>query len=292
MAHPSIPTAHRRSALRWRHGCLWNNKLAKRWGKSNTDKCPLCGEPDSAGHITGSCRHPEMQRMYIERHHHTGRILLRAIAKGSMGGDLVMADLGTRDKCTSDGAPVLEKNIVPPSLLPPFPPDAGSESTPNSKTKMQPDALLVHNASPCRSCECNCTKGHCPGCKPNISFTIVEFKYCRDTAPQDQLTACMQKHAQLSQQLQLNCYGQQHIKTLPILVGTSGTVYNSHTLDNMEALGISPYHAKKCASKMHLEAIKFLHSIIQTRRRLEHFPSGHPDENINRIRQQKRQRPP
>ena len=40
-----------------------------------------------------------------------------------------------------------------------------------------------------------------------------------------------------------------------LLIGHSGTIYTSHTLDNMKQLGISTFHARKCALKMHVDAI-------------------------------------
>ena len=45
------------------------------------------------------------------------------------------------------------------------------------------------------------------------------------------------------------------VEIVPILIGHSGTIYTSHTLDNMKKLGISTYHARKCAPKMHVDAI-------------------------------------
>ena len=52
-------------------------------------------------------------------------------------------------------------------------------------------------------------------------------------------------------------------------VTLSGAIYASHTLNNMKQLGISNYHARKCAPKMHVDAINHLHSIVKTRRHLE-----------------------
>ena len=74
--------------------------------------CPLCGIEDGVNHIAGGCSHPIMAKMFTERHNHTGRILLKAIAKGSMGGNLVMADLGSASKCSQDGAPILPRNAL------------------------------------------------------------------------------------------------------------------------------------------------------------------------------------
>jgi hypothetical protein len=106
-------------------------------------------------------------------------------------------------------------------------------------------------------------------------FHIVEFKYCRDTDPTRQLAHCSQQHATLIGLLLRNGYKEDNIKLIPILLGVSGTVYQEHTLKNIQKLGVSKYHAMKCAKKMHIHAIKLLHSIVAVRRRLEnaHGPS-------------------
>ena len=104
--HPSISFGARRVALMYRHGSLWNNKIASRCHMSKTANCPLCGQLDGVSHIAGGCHHDTMERMYTARHNSTGRLLLRAISKGDLGTDLVMADLGSAEKCELDGAPV------------------------------------------------------------------------------------------------------------------------------------------------------------------------------------------
>ena len=74
ITHAAFTYAERKTALNWRFGTLWSNKMAYRYQFSNTSKCPLRGEPNGGEHISGGCRHASMER--IARHHHTGRILL------------------------------------------------------------------------------------------------------------------------------------------------------------------------------------------------------------------------
>jgi hypothetical protein len=106
-----------------------------------------------------------MERMYTARHNSTGRLLLRAIAKGDLGTDLVMADLGSAEKCDMDGAPVLPRC---PKELEPFlrKTDGFSGS--------RPDAIILHKSE----------DGN------NNTIYIIEFKYCKDTKPEDQLEKC------------------------------------------------------------------------------------------------------
>jgi hypothetical protein len=86
----SVPFGARRVSLMYRHGTLWTNKAAFRCRMRTNKNCPLCPGEDGISHIAGGCSHSAMNRMYTERHNHTGRILLKAISKGSMGGNLAM----------------------------------------------------------------------------------------------------------------------------------------------------------------------------------------------------------
>ena len=248
--HPAINFGARRITLEWRQGTLWSNKAAHRCGMSNTPLCPLCGQLDGGGHISGGCQHPAMNRMYTARHNSTGRTLLKAISKGNMGADLVMADLGSADKCEQDGAPILTQRRVPASLLSHL-----KNTKPSELPKSQPDAIIV-------------LKGKN---EEKDKVILIEFKYCRDTQPQDQLKHCTTQHDDLIQALR----GVYTVKLIPILIGHSGTIFTEHTLSSLKQLGITSVHANKCALKMHLDAVQHLHSIVKTRRHLEH-QAPHP----------------
>jgi ribonuclease HI len=265
LTHAALTHVERKTTLNWRFGTLWSNKMAYRYKFSNTSQCPLCGEPDGGEHISGGCKHASMERMYTARHHHTGRILLKAISKGSMGAGLVMADLGSAENCEKDGAPVLLYRQVPGELLPTprdvdETQDTAAAMGPKRKKKLQPDALIVQYP------ETGTGEQH-----PHIY--IVEFKYCRDTMPENQLRACHTQHEDLIALLTAKGTPRSNIKLVPILLGHSGTIYTEHTLQGLETLGISRMCAKKCAQKMHIDAIKQLHSIVKTRRYLEHHGS-------------------
>ena len=250
--HPNISIGARRVALMYRHGSLWNNKIASRCHMSKSTNCPLCGQLDGVSHIAGGCQHNTMERMYTARHNSTGRLLMRAISKGDLGTDMVMADLGSAEKCDMDGAPVLPRC---PKELEPF-----LRKTDGSKGS-RPDAIILHKSE--------------DGIKDTIY--IIEFKYCKDTKPEDQLEKCKTQHSTLIDDLKKSGYT---VELVPILIGHSGTIYTSHTLNNMKQLGISNYHARKCALKMHVDAINHLHSIVKTRRHLE--PNTDPTRKPSR----------
>ena len=133
---------------------------------SKTTNCPLCGQLDEVSHIAGGCHHNTMGCMYTARHNSTGRLLLRAISKGDLGTDLlVMADLGSAysEMCEMNGAPV----------LPRFPKELEHR---NSRL----DAIILRK-----------------GADGTEAISIIEFKYCKDTKPEDQLEKCMTQHSSL-----------------------------------------------------------------------------------------------
>ena len=63
--------------------------------KATHDRCPLCNQPDSAGHLLGGCSHKEMQALYIARHDKAMRKLLKQVLSGKHGAHYVIADVGT-----------------------------------------------------------------------------------------------------------------------------------------------------------------------------------------------------
>ena len=40
-------------------------------------RCPLCGDPDSAGHMLGHCKHKELKARYIARHDKAMRKIIK-----------------------------------------------------------------------------------------------------------------------------------------------------------------------------------------------------------------------
>ena len=69
------------------------------------------------------------------------------------------------------------------------------------------------------------------------SARIVELKVCRDTGQAEQLGTALSQHETLISELKNT--GFTDVKVIPILVGASGTIYHQHTLDSLQALGLS-----------------------------------------------------
>lgn len=69
-----------------------------RYGRSYTgEKCPMCQEPDSAGHILGGCLHKYPKGMIIKRHNEAVWELHKTISAGTQGGYFTCVDAGQSD---------------------------------------------------------------------------------------------------------------------------------------------------------------------------------------------------
>ena len=88
----TIKPLARRYTFQARCGELNTANARAKWRLVQCDKCLLCGEPDGAHHSLSGCSH--MKGMYIDRHNEAGRLILKALKKGALGGSLVMHDVG------------------------------------------------------------------------------------------------------------------------------------------------------------------------------------------------------
>jgi hypothetical protein len=101
----NITTPAIMQTLRARMGQLWNKKLALRYkmpylqgnAVAIDDLCPLCHEPDSAGHILGGCKHADMTKLYISRHNAAARLILKEAQQGAQGNFITIADIGRNE---------------------------------------------------------------------------------------------------------------------------------------------------------------------------------------------------
>jgi hypothetical protein len=248
MRSGSLTYAEVKVALKYRTGLLWNNRLAYKYGRAPDKLCPLCHQEDGGTHMVSACQHQAMQGMYTERHNKLGRIIMRAILKGDKGGEVVSMDLGASSKTIAEGIHITTRRYVPAEILTHL---HGCELR-----KLKPDALLVSGE---RNTDRQSRQVH-----------ILELKTCRDTDPRLQLQHANEQHNYLRQKLIEEGYQARNIHILPLLVGVSGTIYHKHTLQTLEQLGISKDRAKRCASKLHIQAISSMHSIVTTRYALAH----------------------
>ena len=95
----SAPFKVVRNILLAHYGCLYNQKLALRYGRAKTNLCLLCHQPDSVGHLLGGCRHKDMKAITIERHNAAGRCIARDVRNGTHGNLVMIGNVGNAEKC-------------------------------------------------------------------------------------------------------------------------------------------------------------------------------------------------
>lgn len=241
MTHKDITQIQKRTAIQYRCGQLYNNKLGMRWGHVTTDKCPLCGDPDGGHHIASGCK--QLTNMYIARHNQAGRTILKAILNGERAAEVSYTDVGSADNIAKDNVPTGgTKDRRHNTKLPPH--------------STRPDIILTTRTSNTRD--------------PVTNITLVEIKYCRDSDIQSQLDRATTQHQKLRQHL-----AQQHhctVQILPILLGVSGAVYTNYTAASLQQLGVRGSPLKTTLRHLHTQAIQRLRDIVSTRRRLERKP--------------------
>ena len=222
---------------------------------ANSSLCPLCHQEDGGPHIASGCQCTAMNGMYTERHNRGGRIILTGIYKGNLGGRIVSADVGTKEKCEEDKAP----HIIATNPTVTLPPKQGCTEEEHSQhqasmRKLRPDIVLATADT---------------GTPSDRTIHIVEVKFCKDTDHKHQLESSLNQHKTLVEALTDYGYDPLKIHVVPILIGVSGTIYKEHTKQSLTKLGLSEGQVNKCISRLHTLAVKSLHSIVTTRRQMQ-----------------------
>ena len=304
-----------RHALQARYGTLWTSSRALKFGlpylpgvatpfPTHGGACPLCGQPDTSGHMLGGCRLPHFHARYIKRHNTGVQILYDSIVAGISGGMF----------CVMDACPVaslppgVNATRIPEWMLPLVPPA--------QRALFRPDLLLIpglttetlwmlHSATtpahlraltrsvsrpsakrgrhPARSAAPvgaarDCASPVPPAPAPaSLPFTVpaalralctvylVEFSFCNDNNSAERMSAKESQHSALISALEAAGWT---VKLIVILVGSAGTVFHP-ALDFLTSLGVSQHAATLCLRRLHLLAVNTCHSLICDRRHLE-----------------------
>lgn len=200
---------------------------------TQTNKC-WCGEQATEMHMASGCK--LLKNAYIDRHHKAGQCILKSIAAGDLGDQILYADIGSDTNLSLAGIPeTIRVKVRTRSLKLP----------PNSS---RPDIILGARPPP----PISRTQGE----PLYTKLTLVELKYARDTDTAAQLQKARTQHYQLANYLAKlhNC----EVKILPIILGVSGSVYPQHTLQPLQEIGIRGQALKAVIRKLHLHAIRAL----------------------------------
>ncbi|KAJ9528726.1 hypothetical protein QJQ45_020662 [Haematococcus lacustris] len=202
MADTNISTPAQRTALLFRTGGLYNQKLAMRWKRATDDRCPLCGEADSATHLLSGCS--ETLPMVQERHNGAGRLIAKAISKGTLGGYISFADTGSWEKGAKEDLD-LPNDTLHTTLR------ALGLKTTATKNTTRPDILMV--MPPTKTGKRGTTTKR---------VTIIEIKYCSDSRWTDQLDKALNQHTNLAQTIRKEGH---MVEIRPILLGIGGITH-------------------------------------------------------------------
>ncbi|KAJ9513525.1 hypothetical protein QJQ45_006167 [Haematococcus lacustris] len=178
MTDTNISIPAQRTALLYRTGGLYNQKLAMRWKQATDDRCPLCGEADSATHLLSGCS--ATLPLVQERHNGAGRLIAKAISKGTLGGCIRFADTGSWEKGAKDNLD-LPNDTLHTTLR------ALGLKTATTKNTTRPDILMV---TPLQKTG---KRG-----KAIKRVTIIEIKYCADSRWAEQLDKALNQHTKLA----------------------------------------------------------------------------------------------
>ena len=249
----TIKPLARRYTFQARCGELNTANARAKWRLVQCDKCLLCGEPDGAHHSLSGCSH--MKGMYIDRHNEAGRLILKALKKGALGGSLVMHDVGHQvdaellgDDSTAAGigTRIPEWVCTPPVGQPP-------DMT--AWRRCRPDILIAVRGRGDRDTLDEFA---------SRQLHILEIKYCRDTDNTPQTQRAEDQHRQLRESLLGIGYTEDQVQLHTITLGVTGTIYKD-TQPALRRLGIGTQDSKRTCRKLHTHAVHSVMAIMQTK---------------------------
>ena len=217
----SLPFWAKVNLLKARWGQLWNKNMAFRQnmqycageGVATNANCPVCGSHDGMSHMLGSCTHPMMKAMFIERHNIAARMILKLLLEGSHGNCYIWADVGSTNRLGDLGA--LDSRL-PNWLIS----DSELLCEGLCREALRPD-ILITTAQPPSPSEQNMHM-HESGLVCSAAGKtawIVEVGYCAATHHHDKFLEKQQQHEHLTQILQSKGF---IVHVLPVLLGNTG----------------------------------------------------------------------
>jgi hypothetical protein len=287
----AVPHAHRIQVMKYRHGSLWNRKIADRMRphlqRTTTQQarhpglpgvmhpCPICGREDSGGHILGACAHPHLQGQYILRHNKAVQIVAKALRASTA--------LGTEGQLWMDaGHPDAGIDSIgtrlPPWMLPHLPTD--------TVAKLRPDILYIQGLP----ADMRSNPGPLDN-KTGFTIHIVEVGYGPDTRYVDKRKEKEQQHQKLVAELRAAGWAvaEPHI----IILGSGATIYKSTTSFLKNTLQLSKAKIRDTIHRLIRHAAQAAYTIVSTRRHLEFsHPQRGPGRGIAGSQPLKRRRDP
>jgi ribonuclease HI len=253
---PHIPFQWRKTTIKGWHGCIYNMKHAKRMGHSHTEACPLCGRPDSVGHLLGECSgHKEITGLRIARHNdtvHSLAALLTTSTQGAIRRGCLIVDGGKEALQDEDlGC------RIPDWVLPHVPEAERRLYRPDIMCIAAPEGLV-----PCVNGELD--RG---ALKEYGKVYILEVGFHGDTFHLDCRNRKEAQHNKLKEALEAE--GWTTLPPDPILFGHGGTTFTEVRKTLTDKYHIPKSEVQRFMAHTQRRAAQKAHQLVQTRRRLE-----------------------
>ena len=251
MAQPLVHMGMVRTALRYRTGTLYNNKLAHRFGYAKDASCPAgCGHAyDSIEHALSGC--PRMEAMRTERHNRAGAIIAHALYHNPIGAYIHSMDVGEEASLSiprqrleaqrGHGRPAKMPVTIGSTLFTP--------GYTGRLADQRPDIVLVQRHAD------NTNTVH-----------LVEIKYARDTWTEKQVLKAKAQYGDLAAELRKK--KGQKVRIHTAVLGVGGAIFHD-TQSLLEQFEIPPRERAKVLRALHVHSIRFLHATVKKRRQLE-----------------------
>ncbi len=298
MSSPKHTWKEMRCTIQIRTGTLYTQQHAL-WFKHivGPPLCPLCRQPDGIIHILSGCQHQMIRCQVTERHNIAGRLIYKALSKGSLGAGVVYTDIGSRERLEQQGLPAAAHNRTLPHWLIPNPtlrcranalpsrPDlilvvpikhkkVGIEARTRggqlaaaiaAAARLAADEESAISAAAAKRWDASRLPPH------EAHVHLVEIKYCEDTRPDAQLEAAKRQHKVLISSIRRKY---RHTTLHVILLGVGGVIYKSYTDEPLLQLGLDRSGAAKLVHQLHTHAVQYASKIVRTRRGLEFAASA------------------
>ena len=173
-------------------------------------------------------------------------IIMQAVQRGRHGASVIMADVGSKQRCQEDGISQPPPHRIPIEALPTTMP---GQLRKKLRRCHVPDGMLYRPGSQSK----------------RAKYTVIEIKYCRDSDPHPQLKRATQQHKQLMRLIR-KYDGAAGVNLATIVLGVSGGIYLENTVKTLESLGISKAKLPAVIRKLHTHAVKSLTSILRYKR--------------------------
>jgi len=199
---------------------------------------------DGCGHVMGGCTHRVLSACYIKRHNEAVAAVAKAVANGSRGRWLQVADL--RQECLGELSEAQREVVT--SRIPAFMlPDVADEE----RLKMRPDILFVDGMEEGWQ-GMEVTTERLRRLKARCTVYMLEVGYCRDNAALRKRAEKRRQHIKLRRALRAEGW---KVVEVPFVLGHCGSVYGQE-LEALQTLGVTKADALALLKWLHEHAIR------------------------------------